>query len=149
MAAALAVCRAEFVFDLPHGLDTRVGEQGLTLSGGQRQRLALARAVLGRPRILVLDDPLSALDVHTEAAVVRGLEGALRGTTALVVSHRPSTLALVDRVVLLDRGVIAATGTHADLLQAVPAYRAILSDLGPPGNGAAEAKVDSPTGGRS
>jgi ATP-binding cassette subfamily B protein len=149
LTAALALCRAEFVFGLPHGLDTRVGEQGLTLSGGQRQRLALARAVLGQPRILVLDDPLSALDVHTEASVVRGLERALRGTTALVVSHRPSTLALVDRVVLLDRGVIAATGTHADLLKAVPAYRVILSDLGPPENGTADAVAESPSGGRS
>ncbi|MGH8999015.1 MAG: ABC transporter ATP-binding protein [Acidimicrobiia bacterium] len=131
MAAALAVCRAGFVHDLPHGLETRVGEQGLTLSGGQRQRLALARAVLGRPPVLVLDDPLSALDVHTEAAVVGALRRALSGTTTLVVSHRPSTLALVDRVALLHDGVIAATGRHADLLDGVPEYRALLSDLGP------------------
>jgi ATP-binding cassette subfamily B protein len=129
LAAMLRLCRADFVFDLPHGLDTRVGEQGLTLSGGQRQRLALARAVLGRPRVLVLDDALSALDVRTEAAVVGGLERALRGTTALVVTHRPSTLTMVDRVALLDGGVIAATGTHAELLSTVPAYRTILSDL--------------------
>jgi ATP-binding cassette, subfamily B, bacterial len=131
LVAMLRLCRADFVFDLPHGLDTRVGEQGLTLSGGQRQRLALARAVLGRPPVLVLDDALSALDVRTEAAVVGGLERALRGTTALVVTHRPSTLTLVDRVALLDGGVIAATGTHADLLSTVPAYRTILSDLDP------------------
>jgi ATP-binding cassette subfamily B protein len=131
LVAMLRLCRADFVFDLPHGLDTRVGEQGLTLSGGQRQRLALARAVLGRPPVLVLDDALSALDVRTEAAVVGGLERALRGTTALVVTHRPSTLTLVDRVALLDGGVIAATGTHADLLSKVPAYRTILSDLDP------------------
>jgi ATP-binding cassette subfamily B protein len=131
LAAMLRLCRADFVFDLPHGLDTRVGEQGLTLSGGQRQRLALARAVLGRPPVLVLDDALSALDVRTEAAVVGGLERALRGTTALVVTHRPSTLTMVDRVALLDGGVIAATGTHADLLSTVPAYRTILSDLDP------------------
>ena len=148
VAGALELCRAEFVFDLPHGLDTRVGEQGLTLSGGQRQRLALARAVLGRPRVLVLDDPLSALDVHTEASVVRGLEGALRRTTALVVTHRPSTLALIDRVALLDGGVITATGTHADLLTAMPAYRAVVSDLGPAPagftvGGAGEAAVGS------
>lgn len=135
LAAALALCQAEFVFHLPHGLDTRVGEQGLTLSGGQRQRLALALAVLGRPRVLVLDDALSALDVHTEAAVVAGLERALRGTTALVATHRPTTLALVDRVALLDGGVIAATGTHADLLSTVAAYRTILSDVGPADSG--------------
>ncbi len=85
---ALHVAQAEFVHDLPWGLDTRVGEQGLTLSGGQRQRLALARAVLGRPRVLVLDDPLSALDVHTEALVEEALRRVLRGTTALVVAHR-------------------------------------------------------------
>lgn len=112
-----------------------MGEQGLTLSGGQRQRLALALAVLGRPRVLVLDDALSALDVHTEAAVVAGLERALRGTTALVATHRPTTLALVDRVALLDGGVIAATGTHADLLSTVAAYRTILSDVGPADSG--------------
>lgn len=134
LAAALALCQAEFVFDLPHGLDTRVGEQGLTLSGGQRQRLALARAVLGRPRLLVLDDALSALDVHTEAAVVAGLERALRGTTALVVTHRPSTFTLVDRVAFLDDGVVAATGTHAELLSSVAAYRTIVSDLGSAGS---------------
>ncbi len=130
LAAAVALCQAQFVFDLAHGLDTRVGEQGLTLSGGQRQRLALARAVLGRPRLLVLDDALSALDVHTEAAVVASLTQALRGTTAIVVTHRPSTLALADRVALLDGGVIAATGSHAGLLSTVPTYRAVLSDLG-------------------
>ena len=76
---ALRVAQAEFVHDLPWGLDTRLGEQGLTLSGGQRQRLALARAVLGRPRVLVLDDPLSALDVHTEALVEEALRRVLRG----------------------------------------------------------------------
>src|SRR5207253_2250760 len=113
---AIDVAQAGFVWDLPWGLETRVGEQGLTLSGGQRQRLALARAVLGRPRILVLDDPLSALDVHTEAAVVRGLERELQGTTALVVSHRPSTLALVDRVVLLDRAGLLVVVSEAAAL---------------------------------
>src|SRR5204862_8258374 len=85
IAEALAVAQAEFVYDLPWGLDTRVGEQGLSLSGGQRQRLALARAVLGKPRVLVLDDPLSALDVHTEALVEEALARGLRGTTALLV----------------------------------------------------------------
>ena len=125
--AALAVAQADFVDDLPWGLDTRIGEQGLSLSGGQRQRLALARAVLGRPRVLVLDDPLSALDVHTEALVERALARVLEGVTALLVVHRPSTIALADRVVLLRDGVVAASGTHSALLATVPAYRAVLS----------------------
>ena len=99
---ALRVAQAEFVHDLPWGLDTRIGEQGLSLSGGQRQRLALARAVLGRPSVLVLDDPLSALDVHTEALVERALREVLADTTALVVAHRASTVLLADRVALLE-----------------------------------------------
>ncbi len=127
IAEALWVAQAEFVYDLPWSIATRVGEQGLSLSGGQRQRLALARAVLGKPRVLVLDDPLSALDVHTEALVEEALARVLRGTTALLVVHRPSTVALADRVALLQDGVIAAIGTHAELLATVPAYRAVLS----------------------
>ncbi|SNT17551.1 ATP-binding cassette, subfamily B [Asanoa hainanensis] len=125
---ALALAQADFVDDLPWGLDTRVGEQGLSLSGGQRQRLALARAILSRPRVLVLDDPLSALDVHTEALVEKALAGVLSDTTALLVVHRPSTIALADRVALLAGGVIVATGTHSELLATVPAYRAVLSE---------------------
>jgi ATP-binding cassette subfamily B protein len=125
--AALEVARAEFVYDLPWGLDTRIGEQGMSLSGGQRQRLALARAVLARPRVLVLDDPLSALDVHTEALVEEALARVLRDATGLVVVHRPSTLALADRVALLEDGTISAVGSHRELLASVPAYRAILS----------------------
>jgi ATP-binding cassette, subfamily B, bacterial len=127
IAQALAIAQAEFVHDLPWGLDTRVGEQGLSLSGGQRQRLALARAVLGRPKVLVLDDPLSALDVYTEALVEDALARVLRGTTALIVVHRPSTVALADRVALLSDGEIAAVGTHSELLATVPEYRAVLS----------------------
>jgi ATP-binding cassette subfamily B protein len=127
IAEAVAVAQAGFVYDLPWGLSTRVGEQGLSLSGGQRQRLALARAVLARPKVLVLDDPLSALDVHTEALVEEALARVLRGTTALVVVHRPSTVALADRVALLRDGHIAAIGTHSELLATVPEYRAVLS----------------------
>ncbi|TKJ16621.1 ABC transporter ATP-binding protein [Blastococcus sp. CCUG 61487] len=127
IAEALHVAQAEFVHDLPWGLDTRIGEQGLSLSGGQRQRLALARAVLGRPSVLVLDDPLSALDVHTEALVERALRDVLAQTTALVVAHRPSTVLLADRVALLAEGRIAAVGTHSELLAAVPAYRDLLA----------------------
>jgi ATP-binding cassette, subfamily B, bacterial len=97
------------------------------VSGGQRQRLALARAVLGRPSVLVLDDPLSALDVHTEALVERALRQVLKETTALVVAHRPSTVLLADRVALLAGGRIAALGTHRELLAGVPAYRDLLA----------------------
>src|SRR4051812_16147253 len=127
VAEALRVAQAEFVHDLPWGLDTRIGEQGLSLSGGQRQRLALARAVLGRPSVLVLDDPLSALDVHTEALVERALRDVLADTTALVVAHRASTVLLADRVALLEHGRITAVGRHTDLLAGVPAYRELLS----------------------
>jgi ATP-binding cassette subfamily B protein len=127
VAEALRVAQAGFVDDLPWGLDTRIGEQGLSLSGGQRQRLALARAVLGRPSVLVLDDPLSALDVHTEALVERALREVLSATTALVVAHRPSTVLLADRVALLQGGRITAVGRHSDLLAEVPAYRDLLA----------------------
>ncbi len=127
---ALRVAHAEgFVDALPWGLDTRIGEQGLTLSGGQRQRLALARAVLGNPAVLVLDDPLSALDVHTEAEVEAALRRVLRSVTALVVAHRPSTVQLADRVALLAGGRIEAIGTHSELLAEVPEYRRLLSTV--------------------
>ncbi|MEU4738855.1 ABC transporter ATP-binding protein [Actinosynnema sp. NPDC023658] len=127
---ALRVARAdEFVDALPWGLDTRIGEQGLSLSGGQRQRLALARAVAGHPAVLVLDDPLSALDVHTEAEVEAALRRVLKDVTALVVAHRPSTVQLADRVAMLVDGRIAAIGTHAQLLADNEEYRNLLSTL--------------------
>ncbi|MGW5448644.1 ABC transporter ATP-binding protein [Streptomyces asiaticus] len=124
---ALKVAQADFVHALPEGTDTEVGEQGLSLSGGQRQRLALARAVVGRPRFLVLDDPLSALDVHTEALVEAALRRVLASTTALVVAHRPSTVLLADRVALLSEGRIAAVGTHQRLLRESAEYRSLMS----------------------
>jgi ATP-binding cassette subfamily B protein len=127
LAVAIETAQAGFVYDLPWGLDTRVGEQGLTLSGGQRQRLALARAIVHRPEVLVLDDPLSALDVHTEALVEDALAQVLDGVTALVVVHRPSTVALADRVAFLHHSRIAAVGLHHDLMERVPSYRAVLS----------------------
>ena len=125
---ALQVAKADFVWDLPWGLETRVGEQGYSLSGGQRQRLALARAVLGSPRVLVLDDPLSAVDVHTEREIEEALASVLRGVTALLVVHRPSTLALADRVALLDGRRIAAIGTHSELLRRSDRYRSLLAE---------------------
>lgn len=124
---ALEVAQAGFVRGLPQGTETQVGEQGLSLSGGQRQRLALARAVVGRPRFLVLDDPLSALDVHTEALVEAALRDVLRDTTALVVAHRPSTVMLADRVALLSGGRIAAVGTHQQLLRDSAEYAWLMS----------------------
>jgi ATP-binding cassette subfamily B protein len=125
--AALTAAQARFAYDLPWGLDTRIGEQGMALSGGQRQRVALARAILARPEVLILDDPLSALDVHTEERVTHALGEILAGTTALVVAHRPSTVALADRVALLGGGVIAATGSHRELMATQPAYAALMS----------------------
>ncbi|MCL8017794.1 ABC transporter ATP-binding protein [Streptomyces sp. AS02] len=124
---ALGVAQADFAHALPHGTGTQVGEQGLSLSGGQRQRLALARAVVGRPRFLVLDDPLSALDVHTEAAVEAALRDVLADTTALIVAHRPSTVLLADRVALLSGGRIAAVGTHHELLRTNTEYAHLMA----------------------
>jgi ATP-binding cassette, subfamily B, bacterial len=124
---ALDVAQAGFVWDLPWGLETRVGEQGYTLSGGQRQRLALARAVLGSPPVLILDDPLSAVDVHTEAVIEEALARVLEGATGLLVVHRPSTLALADRVALIDQGTVVAVGAHAELMRSNELYRALLS----------------------
>ena len=108
---ALEIAQAAFVYDLPWGLDTRIGEQGMSLSGGQRQRLALARAVLAQPRILVLDDTLSALDVHTEALVEKALRAVLSEATGIVVAHRASTVLLADKVALLQDGTITHVGT--------------------------------------
>jgi ATP-binding cassette subfamily B protein len=124
--AALAAAQAGFVDDLPWGLDTRIGEQGMSLSGGQPQRIALARAILAGPSVLLLDDPLSALDVHTEAKVTAALGQVLASSTALVVAHRPSTVALADRVAVLEHGEIAAIGSHHELLAANSHYRFLM-----------------------
>jgi len=127
IAEAIEVAQAGFVHDLPWGLDTRIGEQGMSLSGGQRQRLALARAVLARPRILVLDDTLSALDVHTEKLVEEALRRVLADATGIVVAHRASTVLLADKVALLQDGTITHVGEHSDLLATVPVYRELLA----------------------
>ncbi|MBN7793263.1 ABC transporter ATP-binding protein [Microbacterium esteraromaticum] len=126
---ALDVAQAGFVDQLPDGVETIIGEEGLSLSGGQRQRLALARAVAAAPKVLVLDDPLSALDVDTEALVEEALRHVLADTTALIVAHRPSTVALADRVALLERGRISAVGTHSELLRTSAHYRHVISSL--------------------
>jgi len=129
LTQALEVAEAGFVFELPDGVETIIGEQGLSLSGGQRQRLALARAIAQGPEVLVLDDPLSALDVATEARVESALRKVLATTTALVVAHRPSTVMLADRVALLQEGRISAVGTHSELLESSPDYRRVISSL--------------------
>ncbi|WP_254773559.1 ABC transporter ATP-binding protein [Plantibacter sp. MMLR14_011] len=126
---ALDIAQAGFVDELPNGVETLVGEEGLSLSGGQRQRLALARAVAARPEVLVLDDPLSALDVDTEALVEAALRRVLASTTALIVAHRPSTVTLADRVALLEDGRITAVGRHSELLQHNAHYRYVISSL--------------------
>lgn len=129
MREALDIAQASFVDDLPDGVDTRVGEEGLSLSGGQRQRLALARAIAARPSVLVLDDPLSALDVDTEARVEAGLRRVLAETTSLIVAHRPSTVTLADRVALMENGVVTAVGTHSELMASNDHYRYVISSL--------------------
>ncbi|GAA1765907.1 ABC transporter ATP-binding protein [Agromyces humatus] len=129
LTEALRIAQAGFAYDLPDGVDTKVGEEGMSLSGGQRQRLALARAVAAKPAVLVLDDPLSALDVATEARVEAELRSVLASTTALIVAHRPSTVTLADRVALLEDGRVTAVGTHSELLRESEHYRYVISSL--------------------
>lgn len=122
---ALDISAADFVAQLPQGLETVIGEEGMSLSGGQRQRLSLARAIAADPGVLLLDDPLSALDVSTEERVITNFKNQLDGTTVLLTAHRPSTVALADRVVLLQEGRVAALGTHSELLSRTD-YRALV-----------------------
>jgi len=129
LAEAISIAQADFVYELPDGLDTKIGEEGLSLSGGQRQRLALARAVAAKPAVLVLDDPLSALDVDTEALVEQALRKVLKKTTALIVAHRPSTVQLADRVALMQDGKIVVVGKHSELLASNEHYRYVISSL--------------------
>ena len=119
---------ADFVADLPHGVDTEIGERGLTLSGGQRQRLALARALLADPKILVLDDATSAIDVAVEERIHEAIRRRQADRTTILIAHRLSTIALADRVLLIDGGRIIASGDHHQLLAENPRYSAILAD---------------------
>ncbi|HLV57367.1 MAG TPA: ABC transporter ATP-binding protein [Natronosporangium sp.] len=127
VAAAKAAEADEFIRDLPDGYDTVVGEQGLTLSGGQRQRVCLARALLTDPDILILDDATSAVDAQVEAEIHATLRKVMAGRTTLLVAHRRSTLALADRIVVLDAGRVVDSGTHEELQERCPLYRRLLS----------------------
>ena len=123
--AARAAQAHEFVEQLPDGYDTVIGERGITLSGGQRQRLAIARALVIDPRILILDDATASVDAATEAKIRVGLKEAMRGRTTVIIAHRLSTIALADEIVVLEAGRIAARGTHDDLIDVSEVYREI------------------------
>jgi len=125
-AAALAGA-AEFIADLPDGYETVLGERGFSLSGGQRQRIAIARAILADPAVLVLDDATSAVDATKEHEIRAALTTVMKGRTTLVIAHRPATIALADRVAVLDGGRIVEEGRHGDLLRGSPRYRALLA----------------------
>ncbi len=127
-AAARAAQADGFIADLPEGYDTKVGEHGLTLSGGQRQRMALARALLTDPRLLVLDDATSAVDARVEHEIHEALKHVMEGRTTLLIAHRRSTLNLADRIAVLDGGRLADIGTHEELQQRSPLYRRLLTD---------------------
>lgn len=127
-AAARAAQAEGFVEALPAGYDTKVGEQGLTLSGGQRQRIALARAILTDPRLLLLDDATSAVDARVEHEIHEALRAVMAGRTTLLIAHRRSTLALADRIAVLDHGRLADIGTHEELERRSALYRRLLTD---------------------
>jgi ABC-type multidrug transport system fused ATPase/permease subunit len=115
----------EFISELPEGYDTVIGERGITLSGGQRQRLAIARAILVDPRVLILDDATASVDASTEAKIRLGLREAMRGRTTIIIAHRLSTLALADELVVLEQGRVVARGTEEELRESSPVYREI------------------------
>jgi ATP-binding cassette subfamily B protein len=129
--AAKAAQAHEFITGFPDGYDTTVGQRGVTLSGGQKQRIAIARALLIKPRILILDDSTSAVDAETEYRIEQALETVLKDTTCFIVAQRISTVLNADKIIVLDEGRIVAEGTHRQLLGSSPIYREIYeSQLG-------------------
>jgi ATP-binding cassette subfamily B protein len=121
---------ADFIDDLPDGYDTVLGERGFSLSGGQRQRIAIARAVVSDPSVLILDDATSAVDPSKEHEIRSAMETVMHGRTTIVIAHRLGTIAMADRVVLVDAGRVVAAGRHADLLTGDDRYREVLAAQG-------------------
>jgi ATP-binding cassette subfamily B protein len=125
IAAAQAAAAHDFIMSFPDGYNTPVGERGTTLSGGQKQRVAIARALLLNPRILILDDSTSSVDVATEVLIQRALDRLMEGRTSFVIAQRISTVLNADQILVLDQGAIVARGKHADLLESNPIYAEI------------------------
>jgi ATP-binding cassette subfamily B protein/subfamily B ATP-binding cassette protein MsbA len=125
IAAAVAANADGFIQDLPQGYDTPLGERGTTLSGGQKQRLAIARALLKDAPVLILDEPTAALDAHTEAMLLEALERLMQGRTTFIIAHRLSTVRNADRIVVLEDGRVAETGTHYELIAANGSYKSL------------------------
>ena len=131
IAAAKAAQAHDFIMTLPEGYDTHIEQRGSNLSGGQKQRIAIARALLLKPRILILDDSTSAVDVDTEAQIQDALQQAMKDTTSFVIAQRISTVLTADKIIILDNGRITAEGTHAELINDSPIYQEIYeSQLG-------------------
>ena len=124
-AAARAAAAHDFILEQPQGYETPVGERGTTLSGGQKQRIAIARALLLNPRILILDDSTSSVDLTTEAQIQRALDRLMTGRTSFVIAQRISTVINADQILVLERGAVVARGTHAELMEDSPVYAEI------------------------
>ena len=125
VAAAKAAAAHDFILSFPQGYDTPVGERGTTLSGGQKQRIAIARALLLDPRILILDDSTSSVDLTTEAQIQKALDRLMKGRTSFVIAQRISTVMNADQILVLDRGEVVAHGKHAELMEDSPIYAEI------------------------
>jgi ATP-binding cassette subfamily B protein len=123
---ALGIAEADFVHELPQGVDTIIGERGVGLSGGQRQRIALARAVIQRPKVLILDDTTSALDPNTEIKVLRSIKTKLPDSTVIAVASRPSLIGMADQIMFFDQGAVHGPTTHIELLVQNEAYRSLM-----------------------